>query len=635
MKSRYISIISIFCLSVLVLSACGKKDDQEQEAQAQPTAVSGQLASASRQALVSLSYPGTVAAEREAKVMAKSSGNLTGFQAKVGDRVRLGQELAKIDEVGSSSSSGGSFNASQIKQARIAVEQAEGAYRLAKSNYDNLLISSVKDLRQAEIARDQAAKGQTNLDLTAAESLKSAELAYETAKIAVEQAKLTLENREKLADQGLADAKTNAGLAADAVASTAGAIISGINSLTAFDDNNTVTISYSNELGALDSVAKDRAKNSYDKAKSEYDKYRQAGFATPAEKVAAGLTLANYVKQLADDTKTLLDKTITSSNLPLTSLSGPSLNSLQAAASGYQTQASAALSQVSAASQTLAGVELNNSTLLDSLRQAYEIAQQQAASASQSLNNLKAGNASQKDQAGFAYSLAQNQYDNLKVKIEAQVAAARTGMENAELQYNNASLALESLYDSHSVIAPLDGVITQILAADGQAVSPGQAVLTVSQTEKIKVQFYVEPENLSAIKPGLPVAIEDNNGNSYAGAVAAVSPQADPITRRFLAEITLENPAGLLLGTIVSVKLEIAKSAGGAGYYILPLSAVNVTQDGQHIFIIADGLARLIPVEVASVSGELARIKADLAAEAIIVTDGNKVIKDGDPVALR
>lgn len=633
MKKTKILIIPILALFAFTLSGCGSKSDTASTAPA-PIAVKGQTVEQSASVKQSLSYPGLVVADSEATIVAKASGNLTNANFKVGDKVSLGQELAKIDDVNSASFNAANFNTNQIKQAKISVASAEAAYNLAKSNYDSILISSVKDLRSAEIARDQAAKGKSNLDITTADSVKSAELAYETAKIASQQAASTLANREKLADQSAKDTKTNADLAASTVTSAAGAIITNINNIASFDANNSVTIGYRSNLGSLDSGTYDKAKQSYQAAKDAYVSYQGKKFASVDDEVEAAINVANKAKAMADDAKNLLDKTSTSSSLPQSAVNGPSLSAFQTAVAGYQSQINAAVNQINSAKQGLVNIDLNNSTLLDSLRQAAQIAQQQEASAKQSLANLKSGNTSQQNQAGFNYNLADNQFANAKVKIDAQVNAARTQAETAQLQYNNAVVALQNLFDAHSVIAPIDGTVTKVFIANGQAVSQGQSIATVSQVQNIKVQFYIEAGDLLDIKPGLPVKVVDNNNVTYSGAISAVSPQADPLTKRFLAEIKLEKADGLLLGTVVNVSLETVKTASGQGLIILPLSAVTVGQNGNYIFIADNNTAKKVNVEIKEVLGELAKIQVDLPTSTIIITDGNRLLQEGQAVSV-
>lgn len=631
MKNKKISLIILLASLSLVLSACGAKTEAP-ASEPLPVSVKGQTVGNSLSVRQNLSYPGTVVADSEATIVAKASGNLTGAKFKVGDAVSLGQELAKIDDVNSPAFNASNFNTNQIKQAKNAVAGAEAAYNLAKDSYNSLLVSSVKDLRSAEIARDQAAKGQSNLDITTEESLKSAELAYETAKIATEQASSTLANREKLAVQNAKDTLTNADLTASSVVSTAGAIITNINNITAFDINNTVSIDYRSNLGALDSSTYDAAKQAYQTAKDAYAAYQKKKPASVAEDVDNVIVVAEAVKSLVDATKDLLDKSISSSALPASSVTGASLSGLQSAVSGYQSQINAATAQINGMKQALVNVNLNNTTLLDSLRQAYQLSSQQEAIAKQNLANLKSGNTSQQNQAGYVANLAQNQYDNAKVKIESQINAAKTQVETAELQYNNAVVALQSLYDAHSIIAPINGTITKVFVADGQAVAQGQAVATISQTQNIKVQFYIEADNLKDIVLGLPVTVVDDNNVAHPGLVAAVSPQADLITRRFLVEVKLEDSTGLFLGTVVTVKLELVKTATTAGSIILPLAAITVGQNGNYIFITENGKAKKVGVDIQEVLGESARVKIDLPAETMIITEGNRLLEEGQAI---
>lgn len=633
MKNKKISLTILLFFLVLTLSACGQVVDTPTIVPT-PLNVKGQTVAQSLGVKQNLSYPAMVAPDSEATIIAKASGNLTVAKFKIGDVVSLGQELAKVDDVNSAAFNAANFNTNQIKQAKIAVAQAQATFELARTSYNNLLLSSVKDLRSAEISRDQAAKSQSNLDITTAESLKSAQLAYETAKIATESANSTLSNREKLAAQGAKDAATNADLAANSVASLAGSIITNINNLGSFDDKNNVAISYRVNLGALDASTYEKTKQDYLQARDVYASYLAQKFSSVAAKVEAASNLAETTKVLTGDTKILLDKSVPSSNLPQSSAAGVSLSGLQGAVSGYEAQINGAISQISGAKQALANIDLNNMTLIDSLRQALRIAQQQEASAKQNLVNLQSGNTSQQNQAGFSVNLAENQYENIKVKIESQINVARTQMETAQMQYNNASVSLQSLYDAHSVIAPLDGTITKIFVTDGQAVTAGQPIATVSQTGNLKIQFYIEAENLNEIKPGLSVKVIDNSNTAYSGLISAVSPQADPTTRRFLAEVKLENSAGLLLGTVVTVNLEVKKTASGPGLIILPLSAVTIGQNDSSVFIAANGQAKKVIVMVQEVIGELAEVKVDLPASATIIIEGNRLLQEGQAISL-
>jgi len=632
--NKFKILIIPLVMVVLVLSGC-KTPEEPAPVALDPLVVKGQTVADSHKASQVVSYPGLVAAASEATVSAKASGNLVDLNVRVGDQVDRGQVLARIDDATATlSNNRSSFNANQVKQAEIAVSSAEATYNLARENYNNILISSVKDLRAAEIARDQAAKNESNLVITSADSLKSAELAYQTAKLATQQAASSLENRQKSADQTLKDTQTNARLSASAVVATAGSVITSINNATGFDENNNVSISYRSNLGALDSSTYETAKQAYRSAKDIYNDNQNQPEGSVEEEVTEAIKVVEAVKQAADSFKALMDKSTSSVNLPQSSPGGVSLSGLQSAASGYQSQINAALSQISGFKQALSSVVLNNDTMLDGLRQALAISQQQEASAKQNLNNLKSGSNSQQNQAAFTSSLAQNQFDNARVKIETQVASAKTQMETAKLQYNNALVSLDSLYDAYSVVSPLDGTVTKIFVAQDQSVGPGQPIITISQVDGLKIQFYIESSGLNDIKSGLSATIIDRDGHRLAGLVSAVSPQADSLTRRFLVEVELVEKSNLVLGTVVDVSLDLQTVASDEQSLVLPLEAITIGQNGNHIFIAADGIAHQVPVEILEVKGEIARIKADLAEQDIVIISGNRRLEEGQAVSL-
>lgn len=627
MKIKKNKFLFLLLLAPFILTACGTPDvvDNTEEVLA---SVKVQRVADSRSLDRDLEYPALVTADTEAKLIAKVSGTLSGSNFSIGDKVSVGQSLAKINDVSLNASVSNGVSSNQVQQAIISTEQAQAAYQLARANYENLLISSVNDLQQAEIARDQAANSQNNLGVTTVESVKSAELAYETAKISAEQALLNLNNTEKRLDQASIDANDNASLAVSSAENIASSVLSGINNLTAFDDNNVVSISYQTNLGALESSSYAKADNSYQKAQAAYEEYLTTNFDIIDNRVDSAIETINEIKVLADDVKYMFDKSITSSSLPQSSLSG-----LQSSASAFQLQLNTILGQLHAAQQALANLNLSSEGTLDTLQKVYQLAQKQEASAAQNLSNLQAGNNTQTDQVGFAVNLAQNQYDNLKIKLESQVLSAKTQMETAQLQYNNASVSLQSLYDIHSLVSPIAGEVTQKFANDGDTISAGQLIATVSQTDFLRVKFFVEPEYVLDMKNGQEVQIVDSENNIYKAVITSVATQADEATKRFQVELRLDGEVQPLLGTVVSVKVKINKEvAAGSREVILPLSVLEIGQNGNFVFLIEDSKAHKVSVELMSVIGEMARVKLDADDEALIAIDGSKFLYDGEMI---
>jgi RND family efflux transporter MFP subunit len=489
-------------------------------------------------------------------------------------------------------------------------------------------------LKQAQIGRNSASTGLSNLDVTTSEAVKSAELAYQTAKIATENARLTLENRNKIGNQSTSDVNINAGVAADSTANTCGTVISAINTATELDENIYIGLPYKENFGVLETGSRGQAEIAYIEAKNFYEKFLISDFDTINNKVDAAIILAQATKKLTDTTKRMLDKSISSANFPLSSLTGPSLSGLNQTVAGLQAQMTGVIAQINGAKQGLTNTALGNDTTLDALEKAYEISRQQEAQAKQALENLKAGNKSASDQAKYGVNSAENQYENIKIKLESQIAVAKSQLDMARLSYSNASLALQGLYDSRQIISPISGTITKKLVSEGDTISPGQMLAVVSQPENIKLKFYIDQENLVYVKTGQTAKIIGND-REYNGRIISVTPQADEMTKRFLVEVAPDQAENnFILGTVMNVALEISKKTTGKNSIILPLSAIEIGQNANNIFIVKDGKAVKNKVEIIKVSGEAAEIKVDLPEDTMIVVKNNKLLQEGDMVKI-
>lgn len=635
MKQK-IFLLALLLLPTLLLTACGS-EEETQESIVEPVSVSVQKVADSRELSQQVSYPAIVSADMEARLTAQLPGIIAEANFSVGQNVTAGQVLAQVNEIGANTTASSQASSNQIKQALIAVQQAQESFELARSNYENTIISAARDLEQARIARDQAEKGLDNLGSTADESIKSAELAYEAAQLASAQAKLNLENRQKQLIQNENNLKDNANLNVSSALNAISSILSGVNNLTGFDKNNVINISYRSNLGALDSSSYSRADDAYQSAQNSYKEYLNRDPQNTEQDLQSLLAVVAKVQTLSDALKYLFDKSIPSSNLPQNGSAGISLASLQSSAAAFQTQVNGVFGQVQASLQAWQNFALERSSTLDSLNQAYNLTQKQEASAAQNLKSLQAGNTSQQDQASFALALADNQYENLKVKLDSQIAATKTQMDSAQLQYQNALVNLQSLYDSRSIVAPIDAKVFQKLVSNGDTVSAGQLVAVIGKSDGLKLKFFIESENVPLLSVGQIIRAVDSDEREYQGKISSIAAQADSISKRFQVEATLDNMDNPpLLGTVVNVQLSLNKDALLTnGSIFLPLSILEIGQNGSYVFLLRDGKAYKQEVEIESVIGETAKLKMKASDNDLIITSGNKFLSDGQAVTIK
>lgn len=203
----------------------------------------------------------------------------------------------------------------------------------------------------------------------------------------------------------------------------------------------------------------------------------------------------------------------------------------------------------------------------------------------------------------------------------------------AEIQLKAATAALKAGLDTRLVVAPISGVVTRRLVSVGDSVSQGQPIAMISPTGRVRVDFFVSQEERVNFSIGTKVAIEAG-GESLAGVVSRMAPEADPATRRFLVEVTPLGKRALFVGTIAAVSLDVTRTVGTDGNILLPLSAITVGQNGSRFFIAENGFAKEIAITIAAVRGDLAEVRADIPDDADVILIGSKLVADGSPIVI-
>ncbi len=213
--------------------------------------------------------------------------------------------------------------------------------------------------------------------------------------------------------------------------------------------------------------------------------------------------------------------------------------------------------------------------------------------------------------------------------------ANRSARDIAKRQYENTRIALSGALDAHLVTAPISGVIVLKNVSLGDSVSAGAVIATISRSNQLKIQFFVDQEQFSHFSLGLAMNIIDNNGGTSLAKITNISPQADAATKKFLIEAQPAEKNTLLSGTVINVSVDTAENPQKAGSILLPLSAITVGQNESYLFIVENGKAKKINLTIDNISGEIAEVNLNLPKETQIIISGNKSLKDGDVVEVK
>lgn len=164
--------------------------------------------------------------------------------------------------------------------------------------------------------------------------------------------------------------------------------------------------------------------------------------------------------------------------------------------------------------------------------------------------------AAQYAKAKARYQLAQLEYDRIKGLAEKNFSALReldSARTNLELAAADLKLA-EITLGNTELKAPLDGLVIQKLAQEGNVIDPGQVALVIADVDHAWVEANIEETNVARLKVGQPVRIVIDEGGSLTGHV-------DEITSATAAQFSLlpaENAAGNFTKVVQRIPVKIA-----------------------------------------------------------------------------
>jgi multidrug efflux system membrane fusion protein len=205
---------------------------------------------------------------------------------------------------------------------------------------------------------------------------------------------------------------------------------------------------------------------------------------------------------------------------------------------------------------------------------------------------------------------------------EAQVDAARAGWRE---QANQAGYA--------SLVADTDGVVTQIAAEAGQVVAAGAPVVTVARTDEKEVVFGVPEDRVDVLRKVTDVRVRlwAAPGVAAAARIREVSPVADPATRTYPFKVSL--PATLTQARLGMTAVVQFASKGQPGIKV-PLSALFHERNATSVWVVEQGVVRLVPVKVLSADGNDLVLEGGVRAGQTVVTAGVHLLKPGQKVRL-
>ena len=250
-------------------------------------------------------------------------------------------------------------------------------------------------------------------------------------------------------------------------------------------------------------------------------------------------------------------------------------------------------------------------------------------------------------QAKSAVTLAQGELARTQslfdkgLATQSQLATARKAAADAQ-QALAAQIQTGVAAGNKVIAAPLDGVVLQVSAAQGDQLQPGAAILQLAGTSstsstrgrsdaRANVMLGVEPADAAATRAGASVTLHGLSTalarTPAAGRVVMVGGSIDPQSQ--LVDVGANVPLGgtpFIPGTRVSA--DIATRTGT--HWIVPRAAVLKDGQGAHVFqTTPQNKAHRVAVTIAVENGDRYGVDGAINAAEGVVVSGNYELKEG------
>ena len=232
---------------------------------------------------------------------------------------------------------------------------------------------------------------------------------------------------------------------------------------------------------------------------------------------------------------------------------------------------------------------------------------------------------------------------------QTKLSSAQANLNSARSNYNTAVNALSSRRNSLNsaqanlatandtnsktvIKTKVSGYIANMDLERHQQVSAGAKLFTLVNESEMKLEIGVPAEIVKKIQMGAQatIKVDELNGKEIVGTVYEIAASADSASRQFIVKVKFPNPDRELKSGMYG-KANIA--TGAEDGLIIPKKAIVVRGVQQVIYVIRDGKAVMIPINISNQNETYAAVTGDgLTAGDQLVVDGQNVVQANEKV---
>jgi membrane fusion protein (multidrug efflux system) len=238
----------------------------------------------------------------------------------------------------------------------------------------------------------------------------------------------------------------------------------------------------------------------------------------------------------------------------------------------------------------------------------------------------------QKKQAKASYELAKVTHGRLS-GLGADIVTSQK-LDEAKYKKSGARASLAAINADLSkgvVRSTVSGVVTAKDVERSEFVGAGTPLYRIVDHRTIVVEAQLAETQVAQVRVGSSVEVGvDALEQQFEGAVAAILPAADPVSKTFTVRVEVSNPdLAILVG--MSAELRIA-SRVHEGVTLVVQDAVLEGRDGRGVYVAKDGLAEYRPVTLGAVDGDRVAVSDGLEPGDELIVLGQRYLTDGQPI---
>lgn len=187
-------------------------------------------------------------------------------------------------------------------------------------------------------------------------------------------------------------------------------------------------------------------------------------------------------------------------------------------------------------------------------------------------------------------------------------------------------------YAPLAVVAPVSGVVNDVLVTKGSLVNKGDAIVNITDPDHLRVMIDVAAHDLKTVKAGLKgeFTVPGGGAQSLVANVKGVSPSIDPMLGTAPCELRVneKEQKQIIAGMVGTVQFKVNQRQG----FMLPDHAIVYKGDEAFVRLVQEGKSNRVPVKLGEKRQGEVEILSGLKSGDEVVSRASRFVPDGASV---